>query len=102
MQEQFDGWQKRSPPRVAICNDCHTPAALVGKYLDQGDERLPALVRLHRRRLPRADPDRARRTARSPRRRAASCHAAVVELDDARGGEAISCIRCHDSVGHLR
>ena len=32
MREQFDGWIKSTHRAVAICNDCHTPANLVGKY----------------------------------------------------------------------
>jgi cytochrome c nitrite reductase small subunit len=33
MREQYDGWQKASHHAVATCNDCHTPAALIPKYL---------------------------------------------------------------------
>ncbi len=32
MQEQFSGWLKSSHRAVAVCNDCHTPPGLVGKY----------------------------------------------------------------------
>ena len=33
MQEQYDGWEKSSHRAVAVCNDCHTPHDLVGKYI---------------------------------------------------------------------
>ena len=33
MREQYDGWQKASHHSVASCNDCHTPHALIPKYL---------------------------------------------------------------------
>ncbi|AKQ64733.1 Cytochrome c nitrite reductase, small subunit NrfH [Myxococcus hansupus] len=33
MTEQYDGWRKSSHHAVATCNDCHTPAAFVPKYL---------------------------------------------------------------------
>jgi formate-dependent nitrite reductase cytochrome c552 subunit len=32
MQAQFDAWSRSSHHHVAVCNDCHTPKALVGKY----------------------------------------------------------------------
>ena len=32
MQDQFSGWLKSSHRAVAVCNDCHTPPGLVGKY----------------------------------------------------------------------
>ena len=32
MHEQYDGWLKSSHHAVAVCNDCHTPHDLVGKY----------------------------------------------------------------------
>lgn len=32
MDEHVDAWQKSSHGAVAVCNDCHTPHDLVGKY----------------------------------------------------------------------
>jgi cytochrome c nitrite reductase small subunit len=32
MREQVDGWAKSSHHAVAVCNDCHTPPGVVGKY----------------------------------------------------------------------
>ena len=32
MREQYDGWIKSSHRSVAVCNDCHTPHDLIGKY----------------------------------------------------------------------
>src|SRR5918998_4852514 len=32
MREQYDGWLKSSHRAVAVCNDCHTPPGVVGKY----------------------------------------------------------------------
>src|SRR6186713_2331304 len=32
MREQFEGWSKGSHKNVAVCNDCHTPHNLFGKY----------------------------------------------------------------------
>ena len=36
MREQYDGWIKSSHRAVAVCNDCHTPHDLVGKYATKG------------------------------------------------------------------
>ncbi|HUF94235.1 MAG TPA: NapC/NirT family cytochrome c, partial [Candidatus Limnocylindria bacterium] len=33
MREQYDGWIASSHRAVAACNDCHTPHALVPKYV---------------------------------------------------------------------
>ena len=32
MQAQLDAWSRSSHHQVAVCNDCHTPKGLVGKY----------------------------------------------------------------------
>src|SRR6186713_1211704 len=33
MQAHYDAWRKSSHHAVAVCNDCHTPANFVGKYM---------------------------------------------------------------------
>src|SRR3972149_10611367 len=33
MRDHFDAWVKSSHRNVAVCNDCHTPHDLVGKYV---------------------------------------------------------------------
>jgi len=103
MQEQYDGWLKSSHRAVATCNDCHTPHALVPKYLTKASNgfhhsfaftsgRFPEHIRIkeHNREV----------TEHACR----SCHASVVDAIDAHAprAEAISCIRCHATVGHLR
>lgn len=37
MREHYDGWQKAAHHANATCNDCHTPANFVGKYLSKAD-----------------------------------------------------------------
>jgi len=32
MREQLDSWQRGPHHAAAVCNDCHTPHALAGKY----------------------------------------------------------------------
>jgi cytochrome c nitrite reductase small subunit len=101
MQEQYSGWIASSHRRVATCNDCHTPAGLVSKYLGKAENGFlhswkftsgkfhePIALR----------PRNVAVTERACRR----CHADVVHAIDARpGSRPLSCIGCHRSVGHL-
>jgi cytochrome c nitrite reductase small subunit len=101
MNEQFDGWVKSSHRSVAVCNDCHTPSDLVGKYATKarngfwhsfyfttGTFHEPI----------RATPT-SRRIAEANCRR---CHEPLAQalLTGTGEGEDFSCVRCHFSVGH--
>lgn len=101
MNEQYDGWTKSSHHARATCNDCHTPKPLVAKYATKalngfwhsfaftsGEFHEPIRI--------------------TPRNRAITegscrtCHEAIVhDVSIASAGEPPSCIRCHDSVGHM-
>lgn len=103
MQEQFDGWVKSSHHAVAVCNDCHTPPGLVGKYATKASngfwhsfyfttggfhEPIQITERNHR------------VTEQACRK----CHHEIVEAIEGvhqSSGE-LSCVRCHRTVGHLR
>jgi cytochrome c nitrite reductase small subunit len=37
MRDHFDGWQKSSHHAHATCNDCHTPHALIPKYMSKAE-----------------------------------------------------------------
>jgi cytochrome c nitrite reductase small subunit len=103
MNEQYDGWLKASHRAVAVCNDCHVPAGLAGKYATKarngfwhsyyfttGTFEEPI----------RATP-KSREIAEAACRR---CHGAVVAAMGTpahAGARALSCIRCHGSVGHM-
>lgn len=102
MQEQLEGWAKSSHRSVAVCNDCHTPHDVIGKYATKmrngfwhsfyftsGSFHEPIHI------LPR---DRAI-TEGACRR----CHEEIVQAMGTPvhgGSEQLSCIRCHSSVGH--
>ena len=102
MRSQYDGWLQGSHRAVATCNDCHTPHALVGKYATKalngfwhsyafttGDFDEPIRITARNRRI--------------TERRCRDCHAGVVAMIDAPGGDhagRLSCIRCHRTVGH--
>ena len=103
MREQLDGWVKSSHRSVAVCNDCHTPHDLVGKYATKvrngfwhsfyfttGTFDEPIRI------LPR-DREIAERNC-------LRCHEDIVQAMGvpAHAGEHdLSCIRCHSSVGHM-
>jgi cytochrome c nitrite reductase small subunit len=84
MAGHYAGWQAAPHHRVATCNDCHTPAPFLSKYLGNYPENI------------RARPESTAVVEANCRR----CHADLVE-NIAHGGD-VSCIRCHASVGHLR
>jgi cytochrome c nitrite reductase small subunit len=101
MRTQLDGWTKSSHRNVAVCNDCHTPHDVAGKYWTKalngffhsyafttGDFPEPIHITDRNRRV----------TERACRH----CHAELVaELDGPhRAGQPISCLRCHPGEGH--
>jgi cytochrome c nitrite reductase small subunit len=105
MSEQYDGWIKSSHRAVAVCNDCHTPANFVGKYATKasngfwhsfyfttGGYEDNIMIKPHSREI----------TEQACRK----CHEEIVGAIEgthaAAGGAQPSCVRCHNSVGHLR
>jgi cytochrome c nitrite reductase small subunit len=116
MSEQFAGWSRGSHRSVAVCNDCHTPASVVGKYTTKASNGFWHSYYFTFGGFP--DP-----IQMTPRNRAITeaaclkCHAEITSsiaapagvrippAGAAAGGHAgpgISCVRCHSSVGHLR
>ena len=102
MQAQLDAWSRSSHHQVAVCNDCHTPKDVVGKYWTKalngwhhsrafttGDFHEPIMIKATNLAVTEG--------------RCRSCHAAVVDAIDhaPRGGQALACTRCHADVGHL-
>jgi cytochrome c nitrite reductase small subunit len=104
MQGQYDGWQHSSHRSVATCNDCHTPAGLVSKYVSKAQNGFwhsfyfttggyPDNLRIN---------ERNRRIAEAACRK---CHAEIVHGIEGVGGadapaQRASCLRCHPGVGH--
>jgi cytochrome c nitrite reductase small subunit len=102
MNDQYLAWMKSSHRSVAMCNDCHTPAGLVGKYATKAANgfwhsfafttgRFHEPIQIH---------DRNRNITEGACR---SCHQDIVEAIEGphAGVERLSCLRCHRSVGHL-
>jgi cytochrome c nitrite reductase small subunit len=102
MNEQYDGWLKASHRSVAVCNDCHVPHDLVGKYTKARNGFWHSFYfttqTFHE---PITATPASRRIAETNCRR---CHAAIVQAMGTpthAGSAEISCIRCHGSVGHM-
>jgi cytochrome c nitrite reductase small subunit len=104
MSEHYNAWLKSSHRSVAVCNDCHAPHNLTGKYATKarngfwhsfyfttGTFKDPLRI------TPR-NHDVTEHACRY-------CHEAVTEAIDhgaaALGTGQIECIRCHRYVGHL-
>jgi cytochrome c nitrite reductase small subunit len=102
MNEQFDGWVKSSHRAVAVCNDCHTPPGLVGKYGTKAMNGFWHSFYFTSGRFP--DPVQITGRNRAVTEKACRhCHQEIVAAIDAGhpAGDGVSCIDCHRSVGHL-
>ena len=102
MNDQYAGWTKSSHRSVAVCNDCHVPHDLIGKYYTKGRNGFWHSYYFTTGAF--EEPIRAtstsRRIAEANCRR---CHQQVVAAigTPAHAGGDISCVRCHGSVGHM-
>lgn len=104
MQDHFDAWLKSSHRAVAVCNDCHTPPGLVGKYMTKASNGFWHSFAFTTGRFP--EPLRIKPHNREIAEQACrKCHQEIVGAIEGphRDDEGqLSCIRCHNSVGHLR
>jgi cytochrome c nitrite reductase small subunit len=103
MNEQYAGWVKSSHRAVAVCNDCHVPHGLAGKYATKASNGFWHSYYFTSQTFEepiRATP-RTRGIAEANCRR---CHDTIVQAmgtPSHAGTDALSCIRCHGSVGHM-
>jgi cytochrome c nitrite reductase small subunit len=102
MQPQYDAWQRSSHHAVATCNDCHTPHALVPKYLTKMENGYH-----HSKAFTLQDfPDTIRirpHNERILKESCLNCHAGMVSEIVAHrsgGAEPPDCLHCHSDVGH--
>src|SRR5690606_10109174 len=103
MQDHYDAWRKGSHHAVATCNDCHTPHDFLNKYATKalnGFNHSLAFTTGRFHEPIQITPRNHEITDAACRR----CHGDIVESIDAvhREGQALSCVRCHNDVGHLR
>lgn len=97
MKEQFEGWQKSSHRKAAVCNDCHTPAGFGPKYLTKALNGFHHSLAFTSGRFP----DNIQITGRNHEVANAACMKCHEEITAGirHGGEA-NCTVCHRSVGH--
>ncbi len=101
MQPQYAAWQKSSHSAAAVCNDCHTPAPLVGKLATKARSGLAHAFAFTTGRFPdtiRIKPASASIAQANCRR----CHVAIAESMGHGGAsrEERDCLFCHAGVGH--
>jgi cytochrome c nitrite reductase small subunit len=109
MNDQYESWTKSSHHNNATCNDCHTPHALIPKYISKAENGFwhskgftlqdfhePIRIRPH--------------NAKVLNENCVECHETLIsEIVAERGHEnmdkgahsgSMNCVHCHASVGH--
>ena len=104
MREHFDAWLKSSHRAVAVCNDCHAPHDLVGKYATKARNGFWHSFYFTTGTF--ADPLRITPRNHDVTEHACRyCHESITEAIDggesAHGNDTVRCTRCHRYVGHL-
>jgi cytochrome c nitrite reductase small subunit len=103
MREQYDGWIAGSHRVAAVCNDCHAPHDVVGKYWTKARNGFWHSFYFTTGRF--LEPIQITRHNREVTEGACRhCHTDIVQAIDAspHRGAALSCLGCHASVGHLQ
>ena len=104
MRDHYTAWTRASHRAVAVCNDCHTPPGLVGKYTTKARNGFWHSFYFTTGRYP----DPLQITARNhdvTEQACRKCHAELTatidpaHMDGGRGG--LSCTKCHNDVGHI-
>lgn len=102
MRQEYDGWIASSHHDVAVCNDCHTPHDLVGKYTTKMMNGYRHSFAFTTGRF--EEPIEIKQSSLDIVEDACrSCHEDIVQAIDGphrEGEERISCVRCHADVGH--
>jgi cytochrome c nitrite reductase small subunit len=103
MREHLESWQKSSHHARAVCNDCHSPHALVGKLITKADNGWNHSVKFTLQTY--GDPIRIRPVnAEKLQENCLRCHREIVSEIPSLAAHAnlreVYCIRCHAGVGH--
>lgn len=103
MRENYDGWVKSSHGKVATCNDCHAPHDFAGKWTTKAINGWNHSLAFTTGRFP-DDIQIKERNLQITEKACLSCHKSVVEGIQATRphDQKISCVKCHNNVGHLR
>jgi cytochrome c nitrite reductase small subunit len=101
MRDEYESWVRSTHHATATCNDCHTPHDPIGKmatkarngfwhslHFTLGGFHEPIQIKSRNREIVEAN--------------CRGCHGTIVAMMTAGHEQSrdLSCIRCHDSVGH--
>jgi len=103
MQGHYDSWSSSSHQQVAVCNDCHLPHDLLGKWITKADNGFFhslafSLENFH-------EPIRIKpRNRRVTQNACLHCHEDFVHwmLPAESGGDMLACVHCHAEAGHAQ
>jgi cytochrome c nitrite reductase small subunit len=101
MNDQFESWQKSSHHGRAVCNDCHTPPALMSKLITKADNGWNHSLKFTLQNF--GDPIRIRPVnAERLQENCLRCHQEFVAdvRSAAHASSDVQCVRCHADVGH--
>lgn len=105
MNDQYDAYLKSSHTHVATCNDCHAPHGnVVAKYANKAENGFMHALKFTFQTYPENIKIRDH-NSRVTEAACLHCHADFVDQvqnSSHQKGETLSCIKCHDGVGHLR
>jgi cytochrome c nitrite reductase small subunit len=104
MREQFDSWQKSSHHAFAVCNDCHVPYDILGKYWTKAEHGFRhswgfTFQNFH-------EPIQIKASSLAAvQGNCLRCHQSLVGEITHHSGKGLeadvnNCVRCHSSVGH--
>ena len=101
MREHLDAWIKSSHRAVATCGDCHTPHNFFGKYYVKADHGFWHSYAFTTNDF--HEPIRMKKRSQEVTEGACRhCHQEIVQAIEPvqKNAGQLSCIRCHESVGH--
>jgi cytochrome c nitrite reductase small subunit len=100
MQDYYSGWINSSHHSVAMCNDCHTPHNIVGKYAIKATNGFFHSLAFTSGRYPDVIQIKGY-NHRVTEGTCKTCHAELTySILGVHSGSDISCIQCHFNVGH--
>src|SRR5512134_2847206 len=102
MQEQYSGWVTSSHRSVAVCNDCHTPHDVIGKYVTKARNGWNHSVAFTLQSFD--EPIRIKSFNEAiVEENCRACHEELVNQITGHYGaedQELDCVRCHREVGH--
>lgn len=99
MQDHLDGWMQSSHQNVAVCNDCHAPHDLFGKYWTKARNGWAHSVAFTTGNFP--EHLRITEFNRGVTEDACRyCHEEIAASVDGVADEPRDCVTCHADVGH--